>query len=282
LIVDMRPSDSVILRPLTDVDLPEAQRLSTLVEWPHRLNDWKFVASLGSGVAAVCRERLVGVAMSWRFGRHEAAVGMIIVAPIAQGRGIGRRLVARVLAPLAGRAVTLYATEAGIPLYRSFGFATAATVLTHQGYLREAPPPLPAAGEPVRPATVADLDSMVRLDEAATGAPRCELLSALLPCATGVVLERGGVPRGFAILRRFGRGFVVGPVVAPDRAGARALIASLVSRDRFLRIDVPELSELSLWLERLGLAAVGTATMMRLGAPPSAWEPYALFNQALG
>jgi hypothetical protein len=116
-------------------------------------------------------------------------------------------LMASVLAPLAGRAVTLYATEADIALYRSFGFVTTAMVLTHQGHLREAPPLLSALDEPVRAATTADLDSMVRLDEAATGAPRCELLSALLPCATGVVLERGGVPRGFAMLRRFGRGF---------------------------------------------------------------------------
>jgi hypothetical protein len=113
------------------------------------------------------------------------------------------------------------------------------------------------------------------------------VIAALLKMSEGVVLDRGGEAVGFALLRRFGRGHVVGPVVAPDAAAAKALIAHwLGSRSgQFLRIDVPEETGLSGWLAGLGLVEVDTAVAMLRGEVPPPHEGvrrFALVNQALG
>src|SRR5437868_962822 len=74
---------------------------------------------------------------------------------------------------------------------------------------------------------------------AASGMPRDTLIRRLLDAGDAVVLDIDGEARGFAILRRFGRGHVIGPVVAPAADYARALIAHWVNvqAGRFVRID---------------------------------------------
>ena len=129
---------------------------------------------------------------------------------------------------------------------------------------------------------------LAALDHAATGADRRRVLDALLDAGTGVALDRNGSAIGFALLRRFGRGHVIGPVLAPDAARARALIGHfLASRpDQFMRIDIPEESGLSAWLAGLGLADAGTVTrMVRNGPQPMAAGPtcnFALISQGFG
>ena len=56
--------------------------------------------------------------------------------------------------------------------------------------------------------------------------------------ATVVLDHDGSAACGFALLRRFGRGHVIGPVVAHDADGAKALIAHLsgLNAGRFTRI----------------------------------------------
>ena len=102
-----------------------------------------------------------------------------------------------------------------------------------------------------------------------------------------VVLDDDGHARGFAMLRRFGRGHAIGPVVAPDAEGAQALIAHLVGLNagRFTRIDIDFDSGLTEWVESLGLLRVDAATTMVRGAPlaPDAdARLYAIVTQALG
>ena len=91
---------------------------------------------------------------------------------------------------------------------------------------------------------------------------------------------------GFALLRDFGRGQVLGPIVARDAATARALMSAGATRAAggFLRVDLadPALAEHA---TRLGLAHVGGGTAMVKGAAPAAtteYATYALASQALG
>ena len=78
--------------------------------------------------------------------------------------------------------------------------------------------------------------------------------------------------RGFGMLRRFSRGHSIGPVVAADADGARAVIAHLAALNagRFTRIDIDVASDLGGWLESLGLAQVDAPTEMVRGAQPAA------------
>jgi hypothetical protein len=122
--------------------------------------------------------------------------------------------------------------------------------------------------------------------------PREALIRKLLATGETLVLDAGGRARGFAIVRRFGRGRVIGPVVARDGDAARALIAHCVNLHvgRFVRIDTDFACGLTEWLETLGLKrAGGPVTMVRgpalVRGTPVSGEParqYSLVSQALG
>jgi hypothetical protein len=92
---------------------------------------------------------------------------------------------------------------------------------------------------------------------------------------------------GFALFRRFGRGHVIGPVVAPDAGRATALVGHWVAMHpgTFLRIDVPGSSGLGDWLDSIGLRKVDTVVTMVKGTPPARDDgvrSFAIVSQALG
>jgi hypothetical protein len=87
------------------------------------------------------------------------------------------------------------------------------------------------------------------------------------------------------MLRPFGRGEVIGPVIAPAAAAAWPLIAHFLAAraGAFLRIDITD-PALAPMLAAHGLAAVDEALRMVRGTPatPGASRSFALVNQALG
>src|SRR5258708_9372367 len=99
-----------------------AHRLSGGAGWPHRLEDWHLFHALGGGVVA-CEGtgELVGTAMSWRYGPGAGTLGMILVSPAQQGKGIGRRLTEALLHDAGARSLMLHATRAGRRLYAASG-----------------------------------------------------------------------------------------------------------------------------------------------------------------
>ncbi|MBF9265732.1 GNAT family N-acetyltransferase, partial [Acidovorax cattleyae] len=104
-----------------------------------------------------------------------------------------------------------------------------------------------------------------------------------------VLVDQDATPRGFAMLRRFGRGHAIGPVVAPDAQGAKALIAHLagLNAGHFTRIDIDWASGLAEWLESIGLLRVDAPTTMVRGAPlelppEGGAHLFAIVTQAVG
>lgn len=280
------------VRRMTPADIPTAHELSRGVKWPHRIEDWEMMLALGEGRVAEADGQIVGTALTWRFGADSdaaraATIGMVIVAPEMQGKGIGRRLMEALLDVAPGRSVMLNATEEGLPLYRKLGFEEVGGIIQHQGAAFAVPVPELIPGERVRPLGVKDDETLHALARAATGMDRRLLLDAIVPGSQGVILTRENEPVGFALLRRFGRGYLVGPVVAPDLGGAKALISHWLASNAgaFCRLDVPEHSGLPEWLKELGLPEVGrVVTMVRGPAPvtdPGA-RVYSLTTQALG
>jgi GNAT superfamily N-acetyltransferase len=270
---------------LTATHLAQALSLSLEMNWPYRLEDWAFAHQLGQGIALEQGRRLVGTAMWWPNGDAFATAGMIIVSNDFQGRGLGARLFDALLDELGSRTVVLNSTAAGFELYRRRGFAPIGEVHQHQGELL---PPEPRAGRAgLRTASAGELDVLARLDREAFGRPRRGLLSALMAVGRFTVLETDGAVRGFAVSRRFGRGHVVGPVIAEDAEDARALIeaatADLVGR--FVRVDTPAELGLGPWLEARGLKKVdAVTTMVRRDPPRLSGRPraFALCSQSLG
>ena len=140
---------------------------------------------------------------------------------------------------------------------------------------------------PVRAARAQDWSAIEAVDERAAGMDRKRLLAALLDMADTVVVEREGDIVGYGCVRRWGRGVVIGPVIARDQTDARAIIATLASAHEggFVRIDVTEACGLASWLVEIGLTQVDRAVAMALGEPPQAMPGatlFALSNQSLG
>ena len=143
-----------------------------------------------------------------------------------------------------------------------------------------------SAGESMRLAEPGDITKIIELANRATGMARDAVLKQLLSMAEGAVLERNGELAGFSIMRRFGRGHAIGPVVAPDSERAKALIAhwSDAYAGSFVRVDVTATSGLGAWLAEAGLVQVDTAVAMaRNGVPAQdeTIEQFAILNQAL-
>lgn len=270
---------------MTQDHVPQAHGLSQALNWPYRAEDWSFALNLGRGYAVEAAGKLVGTALWWPYGDDFATIGMIIVSPDAQRQGIGGRLMAALLADAAGRRMTLISTKEGEALYTRLGFKPYGIVTQHQAVLSKVPPIAP--GVPVRAATPEDRAAIVALDAGGAGMDRGHLLDALFGIADAVVVEREGAVTGYGCVRRWGRGVVIGPVIARDQTDARAIIATLASahEGNFVRVDVTEACGLAPWLIEIGLTQVDRVVAMALGEAPQGSEDailFALANQSLG
>lgn len=257
----------VTLRRMTVDDLPAAQTLSDRQKWPHCIEDWDMLLGLGFGYVAENNDGIVGTAMAWLYGGDAATLGMVIISPQVQDSGVDRPLMDAVLSDLGGRTTLLNATAEG-----------AAFAVPIAELIRD---------ERVRPLGARDMPTLHDLARRATGMDRSALLNALVPGAQGVVLTRSNEPVGFSLFRLFGHGYVVGPTIAPDTGGAKALISHWLDSNAgiFCRIDIPEESGLGDWLEELGLPRVGQVMRMVRGRPPKtdpSARTFTLTTQALG
>lgn len=252
-----------------------AHALSMALGWPYRPEDWQFSVDLATGFVAEESGVVIGTALCWKFGTDRASIGHVIVSSEHQGRGIGRKLMEAVLEELGPRIIFLHATPAGQPLYEKLGFNACGTLEQCQGNVSKTLPVALPHGERLRSGTPADFPDIIKLASRASGLERKAILSALLKLGETVVLESDGEIVGFSVLRRFGRGHLIGPVAAlhsRDDIRARALIGYwLTGRDsEFIRIDVPSGGTLTDWLSKQGLKRVDTVLKMVRNAPAGA------------
>lgn len=272
----LSPNDELCFLPFDASHLAGALRLSQEAGWPHRAEDWALTLSVSQGVVALAGGEVVGTALCSVFG-DVAAMNMIIVDARMRGRGIGRSLMTHILALGGARELRLVGTADGLPLYEKLGFVTTGQIVQHQGIVQGvAPVPEVVAGGAY------DLDRLAEMDLAASGMTRRPLISSIATAGDVLMAEQG-----FGVLRTFGRGRVLGPVIAADIATARALIAAAAHRcqGQFLRLDMPKEHELSAYVETFGLQKAGGGTVMHMAQHPTApplFHTYALVSQAFG
>ncbi|WP_428943414.1 GNAT family N-acetyltransferase [Pantoea sp. FN060301] len=278
---------AVQITAMKESHLAAARELTQRLNWPHREADWQQALWLGEGVVAEENGRLLGTTLFWRWGRDYASLGLVIVADDAQGKGIGKSLVQAALAASEGSSVRLHATEAGKGLYEKLGFVATGEIAQHQcRELAEVVLILPEPGMKLRPARPEDATALTALDTQAHGQHRPRLIAMLLKStARMLVLEAQGRVSGFACLRRFGHGYVLGPLICRDLPQAKALVSELLSglQGQFVRMDTDSSYGLSPWLTSLGLIEVDRPTAMILGTP---WQPdgmlaFGLMSQAM-
>ena len=272
------------IRPFRSEHLDAAVRLSQEAGWPHRLEDWKVALDLSKGVVAIAADdEVVGTTLLTPYETDCATINMVIVSASMRGRGLGRRLMEAALALADGRPLRLTATSDGLPLYEKLGFRQTGAVVQHQGLVAAVAKP---ANTEV--ATKADIPAITALDREAFGADRSALIARLADLGEFAIIRRDGKVAAYACLRSFGRGEVVGPVVAPDIEDAKSLLSHFMSRKTgaFLRVDTGAETGLGPWLASHSLVHVGGGiTMVNpviKRSNPSTVTTFALANQALG
>ncbi|RWH75841.1 GNAT family N-acetyltransferase [Mesorhizobium sp.] len=261
-----------------------AVALSRQENWPHRRQDWQMALQLSSGAVALDDQgRVTGTILVTPYGADCAMINMVIVDRNVRGKGLGRRLMEQAFALAQDRPLRLVATRDGMPLYEKLGFAPSGTILQHQGNVA-------ALGAPdgVEAASADDLPEIKGLDRDAYCADREALIDALAERGEFAVIRRNSAIEAYAAIRAFGRGEVIGPVIASTAGEAKALIGFFAASrpGAFLRVDTDSRTGIADWLTEIGLAHVGGGVAMdrpsRTDAAQARPKVYALANQALG
>ena len=278
-------SFSLSILPMTPADIPRLHQLSVGAGWMHRPEDWAFAMQLGDGVFAADEiGRVAGSAMLYPISDDFAALGMVIIAPRLIEHGTSHWLVEQMLERSGGRDLIVSATPEAYPVYISHGFRAGRTVFQFQGVVNAAIAPVPGA-RPMRPE---DLPRLRAVDTAAYPVSRGQVLDLLLPLSTGTVIERDGEITGYALSRQFGRGHIVGPIVAVNDEDAIALTAPHIAANAgsFLRVDT-RMTEgaFRAFLLASGLKLHDTVISMARGEDRRGKGPqriYGLVNQGIG
>jgi GNAT superfamily N-acetyltransferase len=274
-------------------DLEQLHALSISVGWPHRGEDWQFLCEVGQGVVATDEiGRIMSSAMWFRQSPELATIGMVITSPRLQTQGTGLWLMEYALKDLEGFNLRLNATRAAERLYLSLGFKPEKKVYQCQGVVTDAPAEAPVNGD-LRPLAATDLAAAVALDATAFGVARAALMEKLFGQSRGYGLFRDGRLAAFALCRRFGRGHVVGPIVAANDEDALAVVAPHIRdhKDKFLRLDTHfGTGDFAFHIVHSGLTVFDTVLTMSFGktladyASNAADAPrtYGLVSQTLG
>ncbi|PDT82401.1 GNAT family N-acetyltransferase [Sinorhizobium sp. BJ1] len=286
-------SFELTIADIAEADLDALHALSMSVGWPHRAEDWQIVLELGKGIVA--RDaigRVLGSAMWFNYAPDFTNIGMVITSPRLQMLGAGQWMMNHVLAQTSSRAIGLNATRLARRLYASLGFVAERTVYQCNGEAVAPPQGLLPPGARLRALTSDDLDEIAALDRAAYRADRSHVLARLLEVSKGVALVRGERIVAFSLCRRFGRGHLIGPLVAANDDDAIAVTRPHVvdHAGTFLRLDTRQKSgAFAEFVAQAGLPVYDTVTSMSLGRPWLVEETggetpiiYALVAQALG
>jgi len=166
------------------------------------------------------------------------------------------------------RNLSLNSTHAAYHLYLSLGFTKEATVYLWQGEIVSPPPPVPAPAGELSSLSRANIGEIAALDERAFGTNRQKLLALLSEGASTCVLRRGGETVGYSMKREFGRGHVIGPIIASNDCDAIHLTAVHLKdlAGKFARVDTREQTGLFAdYLQQSRLGMTETVTTMSKG-----------------
>ncbi|QSO46026.1 GNAT family N-acetyltransferase [Alicyclobacillus mengziensis] len=281
------------IQPLTAAD---EQRLSALVGevgWgvaPGRLNA---MLTVGKGFGHFLDETLITSSILFPYGRELAFLGMVIVHPLWQRKGLGSAIVKKCLElaeELGVNRVGLLATDAGYPLYRSLGFETVERVHRYIGKPKRITRGRGGhVGIHIRPLGETDWTELISMDQEVTGVLRKETYMAFVKTVTTAIVARDGQGQllGYAMASEVGDMLIIGPLHATATEVATELALHLTqSALGQVRIDVPAgQTEWMRVLLALGLEEVHVSPMMLYGGqglPGQRTWMFGIMDAALG
>ena len=263
------------LARLTEPDIDAGLALSDAAGWNQTSDDWALFIRHGRTIGLRdAAGRWVATAAALPYGRDRGWISMVLVDAAWRHRGLASRLLDECVAHLRAEGIVpvLDATPAGAAVYRRLGFVPGFEIDRWERPALAAGTATPATSPAVMTADLADLDTLLALDRAATGLDRRFLLSSFLS-RPGTQAWRADDGRGFVIARAGRRAVQIGPLVAGDAGQAAALldvaIADATARDasQAIFLDLPRAHRpLAERIERQGFARQRPFVRMALGA----------------
>jgi creatinine amidohydrolase len=273
----------VVIRPMVSADIDAGLRLSRSAGWNQRRNDWAFFFEAGQGKAfvAVRNGEVVGTVTTMTYEGGLGWIGMVLVDEAMRRRGIATRLVESAVEALSAcRCIKLDATPEGKAVYDRLGFEAESTL---GRMVVPVAPRLRESSSNVRPMQDSDVDAVVQLDAAAFGAERLLVVDrfrALAPEFAFVGEDDAGGLTGFSLGRHGDRFEQIGPLIAVDIDGARALLAATAANaeGKPMALDVPHHDEAwGHWLSSHGFVEQRMFVRMRRGTSIHADRPECTF-----
>lgn len=260
---------SLTIRTMSRQELELALDWAAAEGWNPGLGDatpFQVADPLGFRIALV-DDAPVGSISVVRYTGGFGFLGFYIVAPPWRGQGFGRRLWEESLTHLDGCTVGLDGVVAQQENYRRSGFAYAWPNYRFGGTLdgRQHPGLHDARSLPFA--------AILALDETFFPASRPGFLAAWLavPASHSLALVDDGVVVGLGTIRRCRDGHKVGPLYAPDRAGALRLLQGLAAgaagETIFWDVPGPNTEAMAL-ADELGLVQRFETARMYRGAAP--------------
>jgi GNAT superfamily N-acetyltransferase len=217
-------------RRMTEADIPAGLALCRAAGWNQTEADWRIFLKLAPRTTSVATidDAVVGTVSILDYGSGFAWLSMLLVDPIARGKGVGTALFEHAL-ELGSHipCIRLDATPEGRRIYVKYGFTDDFGLTRWEG--------TPAA-PPLSPNAEMEQDRMAQIDRQVFGADRSAALFSdpKAPHALG--------ESGFALARRGFFADHIGPVVAADAHAAAALLQQLLLQlgGRPVILDVPD------------------------------------------
>jgi GNAT superfamily N-acetyltransferase len=242
------------LRRLTPDDISAAVALFHSVGWPHQPPDWERACCWSPDGCFVLEEpdgRIVGTASTTPYGTELGWIGMLVIAPDRQRRGLGQQLMRAALDHLITRGterIMLDATEPARALCRRLGFRELYKVERWEG---KASTYLGPRARFMRPA---DIEVVLELDTVLSGIKRTHILMRLLeefPDLAWVDYVQGR-PEGYLLGRRTTDGVYLGPWMSWSAASAERLLLIALEQlqGQTVAINIPDYNGRSLLLAR--------------------------------
>ncbi len=240
------------LRAMTPADVPGAVALTGLIGWGQGEADWNRLLAWSPEGCFLIEESgrgIVGAITTTSYGTDLAWIGMLIIAPDRQQRGLGGQLMRAALDHLIARGterIMLDATEAGRALYRRMGFREVCKTERWEGrastYL----------GPRAQRMRAADLPAVLEADARLFGLGRDHILTRLyeeFPDLAWVDVVKGQL-EGYLLGRRMRDRIHLGPWMSWSAAsGKRLLLVALEQlQGQHITLDIPDQNGRSLIL----------------------------------
>ncbi|MBO1579213.1 GNAT family N-acetyltransferase [Bacillus sp. XF8] len=230
------------IQKLNDSSISQLISLCETVGWLQpklfMRKQFEMYLSIGSLFGYTHNEKLIATGGVFPSESGFSSIGMLMAHPNFQKQGLGRTLldVCVKQAP-SSLPVMLIATDAGMPLYQTYGFTTITTIHRFEKFVTN-PSMNPSHFKQI---AQHDLHSLIKLDQIVTGAHRPRLYSILLNRATlAFKIERNHRIESFALCIQKGDTLCITPLIAKHEEDAIQLLQSIcTSWNGTIRIDVP-------------------------------------------